>query len=263
MELGIAGRRALVCGASKGIGQAIAAALAQEGAQLFLCARNEAALKAAAGETEVLAQAPVYFQSCDLSDQASRESLIKAVKDLFPALDILIHNVGGPKTSSVEETDLTDWERGFQQLFQSVAHLNAAFLPAMKENRWGRIVTVTSLSVMEPIPALAISNAVRSAVTGMMKTLADEVACFNVCVNCVAPGLILTDRTEERVNALIERHGGTRESYLSDWAKSIPAGRLGRPEEFAAVVCFLCSEKASYLTGSTICIDGGKRRSTY
>lgn len=263
MELGIAGKKALVCAASKGIGKAIAACLAREGTDLFLCARDKNGLEEAAREIEGESGKPVYFQAADLADGASRSKLVAEVMRVFSGIDILIHNVGGPKSSTVEETQLADWEKGFQQLFQSVAHLNQEFLPGMKERRWGRIVAVTSSSVLEPIPALAISNAMRSAVTSMLKTLADEVASFNVCINCVAPGQIYTGRTEERLKAESERGATNRETVMSDWTKAIPAGRMGTPEEFAAVVCFLCADRASYVTGSTISVDGGRRRSTY
>jgi 3-oxoacyl-[acyl-carrier protein] reductase len=263
MDLGITGKRALVCAASKGLGKACATALAAEGVSLFLCARDKEALRAVASEIEQTYGGPVYYQAADLSEAKAREELVLEVSRIFPAVDILIHNVGGPKSSTVEETQAQDWERGFQQLFLSVAQLNAAFLPAMKEQRWGRIIAVTSSSVYEPIPQLAISNAVRSAVTNMLKTLADEVAAYNICVNCVAPGMIYTDRTEDRLRMLVERQAGSREQIMSDWTKSIPAGRLGTAHEYASVVAFLCSERASYVTGSTIAVDGGKRRSTY
>ncbi len=263
MDLGIAGKRALVCAASRGLGKAAASALAGEGVELFLCARDTEALRSAAGEIERACGRTVYYQSADLSDPQSRLALIAGVEAVFPGVDILIHNVGGPKSSSAEETSLEDWQAGFQQLFQSVVHLNQAFLPGMKENRWGRILAVTSLSVMEPIPALAISNAMRAAVTNMLKTLADEVAKANVCVNCVAPGHIFTDRTEERLRMQMERTGVSREKLLGEWTAAVPAGRMGDPREFGAVVAFLCSQQASYITGSTICVDGGRRRSAF
>jgi 3-oxoacyl-[acyl-carrier protein] reductase len=174
-----------------------------------------------------------------------------------------VHNTGGPKPTRAEETTDDQWSSGFHQLFESVIHLNQAFIPGMKERLWGRIVNVTSLSVLEPIPNLAVSNAMRSAATAMLKTLSDELAAFNICINCMAPGVIHTDRTEERLQAQIKQSGGTREQYLEDYVKSIPAGRLGTAEEFAAMVAFLCSQRASYITGSTICVDGGKRRATY
>ncbi len=263
MDLGISGKKALVCAASKGIGKAAAKSLAEAGVELFLCARGEDELKAAADEIGKLTDKKVHFMPADLTNKDSRENLVKGVQERFSSIDILVHNVGGPKPSIVQETQLADWRKGFDQLFESVVHLNEAFLPGMKKNKWGRIVTVTSLSVMEPIGTIAVSNAMRSAVTAMLKTLADEVAAENITVNCVAPGVIYTDRTEERVNALMKEKGGTKEDYLQDYLRSIPAKRLGTPEEMGATIAFLASQPAAYITGSTICVDGGKRRSTY
>lgn len=263
MDYGIQGKRALVCAASKGLGKAIAFALAREGANLFLCARGQGALHTTADEIASETGVTVHKATCDLSDAASREQLIHEANQVFSGIDILIHNVGGPKPSMAEETSLENWGQGFRQLFQSVAHLNQAFVPGMKSQQWGRVVIVTSIAVVEPVPGLAVSNAMRAAVTGMAKTLSDEVAPWQVTVNCVAPGVIHTDRTEERIQAAIARQGGTREEYMKAYVKSIPMGRLGTPDEFAHAVCFLCSQQASYITGSTLCVDGGKRRSTY
>lgn len=263
MDFGIANKRALVCAASKGLGKAIAVSLAHEGVELFLCARTEDTLKQTANDISQETCRKVHYKTCNLADSLSRESLINAVNKVFPTVDILIHNVGGPKPSTVQNSTAEDWERGFHQNFMSILHLNSAFLPGMKQQRWGRIVTVTSIAVVEPIAGLAVSNGIRAAVTGMMKTLADEVAADGVCVNCVAPGVIHTDRTEERIQHQISQSGGTREDYMQSYVQTIPTGRLGRPEELGDVVCFLCSQQASYITGSTLVVDGGKRKSTY
>ena len=174
-----------------------------------------------------------------------------------------MHNVGGPKPTDTAHTSADDWQAGFEQLFQSVAELNSAFLPGMKERNFGRVLCVTSLSVMEPISGLAISNSLRAAVTAMLKSLASEVAAHNITVNCVAPGAIATDRLTDLMAARMVKSGQSEEEYNRDYLASIPAGRLGTPEEFAAVVAFLSSVQAAYITGSTICVDGGKRRSTY
>ncbi|HEY9786444.1 MAG TPA: SDR family oxidoreductase [Candidatus Obscuribacterales bacterium] len=263
MDLGIRGKRALVCAASRGLGQAIAAALADEGVQLLLCARDTEALEKTAKDLVKSAKGEVHTFACDLSQSDSRHGLVSFVERTFGDVDILIHNVGGPKPSLAEATTVEDWTKAFQQLLLPVVHLNNAFLPAMKKNSWGRIVCVTSLSVIEPIANLTLSNGMRSAVTGMLKTLADEVAASNVTVNCVAPGLIRTARTEDLMEARIAASGQTREEYMREYVKSIPSGRLGEPEEFGSVVAFLCSQQASYITGSTICVDGGKRRSVH
>lgn len=263
MDFKIAGKIALVCAASKGLGRAIALALADEGVELMLCARSQDELEMVAKEARKRSGKDAHIFSCDLSQVKDRIQLIEEVQKKVEFVDILIHNTGGPKPTTVESTTLEDWDAGYQQLFPAVAHLNLTFLPGMKERKWGRIVAVTSLSVLEPIANLAISNAMRSAVVAMLKTLSDEVAKFNVTVNCLAPGLIHTGRTESLMEARMQKSGQTKDEYIAEYVKPIPAGRLGTPEEFAAAAAFLCSEQASYITGSTLCIDGGKRRSTY
>jgi len=263
MDLNIKGKKALVCASSKGIGRAVALALADEGAQLFLCARSADELNDVARQAQERSGVKAHTACVSLSASDDINRLIDEISKVWGGLDILIHNTGGPKPSPVESTTIGDWRSGFEQLFPAIAQLNEAFLPAMKKNNWGRIVAVTSLSVLEPIENLAISNAIRSAVTAMLKTLSDEVARHNVTVNCVAPGLIHTGRTEDLMKARIEKSGQSRQDYLADYVKAVPMKRLGSPEEFAAVVTFLCSDQASYVTGNTICVDGGKRRSTY
>ncbi|MCA9804232.1 MAG: SDR family oxidoreductase [Cyanobacteria bacterium HKST-UBA02] len=263
MDLGIKGKRALVCGASKGMGRAIASGLAEEGADIFICARDDEALITAREEIKRETGVNVQSWSCDLTNQRERHELIEKVKTVFEHIDILIHNTGGPAPSSAYGTAPEAWESGFNQLFQSVAQLNQAFLPSMIDRNWGRIITITSLSVLEPIKGLAVSNAMRSAVSAMLKTMADEVACHNITINCVAPGLIDTDRLASLMESRLQSSGQTRIDYERERLGSIPAGRLGSPKEFADVVTFLASERASYITGSTICVDGGKRRSTF
>jgi len=263
MDLKIEGKKALICAASKGLGKATAMCLAEEGAELMLCARDLDSLKSAAEEIRAVTKRPVHFKECDLTNEGSRAELIQAVEKSMGSIDIVVHNTGGPAPTSAEETQLQQWKEGYERLFASVAHLNQAFIPGMKKNRWGRIVAVTSLSVLEPIPGLAVSNAMRSAVTAMLKTLADELAPFNITVNCVAPGLINTDRSKSLLETRLEKSGQSREQFMGDYLKSIPAKRLGEPDEFGSAVAFLCSEQAAYITGSTLSVDGGKRRATY
>ena len=259
MDLGLKNRKALVCGGSKGLGLAIARHLAGEGAQVILLSRDKNSLESACASIGP----PAGFVACDLTDNQSIAEAIAQTKQKYGNPDIVVHNVGGPTPSLAEETGIEQWSLGFNRLFLTVAQLNQAFLPAMKEQKWGRILTVTSLSVLEPIPFLAVSNVMRSASTALTKTLADEVAKYNITVNCIAPGMIATDRTDELLAARIAKSGQAKEDYLDGLLKTIPAARLGSPEEFGAVACFLCSQQASYITGSTICVDGGKRRSTY
>lgn len=262
MDFGIQGKRALVCASSKGLGKAMAKALAKEGVRVFMCARDAKTLIDAADEVGQFAVEPVTAMTCDLSTEEGRDMLISQVKGAFGALDILVHNVGGPKPCKVQTSTLQDWQTGFDQLFQSVLQLNEAFVPDMRKNRWGRILCVTSLSAFEPINDLAVSNGLRPAITAMLKTLSDEVAADNITINCLAPGMIMTDRTEERIRDYLARNPhSNREEWLAQYVQSIPAGRLGEPDEFGAAAAFLCSQQASYITGSTLCIDGGKRRS--
>lgn len=261
MELGLADKRALITGASKGIGRAIVEALNSEGCEIIASARDEANLKSL---SEILrGKSKLLTRACDLSSKSSRDQLIEYVQQEVGHVDIIVHNVGGPKPSDVMSTSATDWHLGFEQLFDSVAHLNEALVPAMKEKRFGRIICVTSLSVMEPIAGLAVSNAIRSAVTAMLKSLADELAPYAITVNCVAPGAIATDRLNDLMTARTAKSGQSKDEYMKEYLKAIPMGRLGEPHEFASVVAFLASTRASYVTGSTIAIDGGKRRSTY
>lgn len=245
------------------MGRAIAQALAAEGANVFLCARTESTLAEAADAIRKAAKGKVEHFACDLSDDASRHQLAEQVKSRLGDADILVHNTGGPKPSSAEETPTETWQKGFDSLFLSVVHINHLFVAKMKEKHWGRIINVTSLSVMEPIANLAVSNAIRSAATAMLKTLSDELAPFNITVNCIAPGSISTGRIEDLIETRAQNANLDKEQYFKEYVKAIPAGRLGTPEEFAAVACFLASEPASYVTGSTISVDGGRRRSTY
>ncbi len=262
MDLGIKGKKALVCGASKGIGRAIALELAREGVDPILCARQNDLLEETSAFIKKETGVNVHHISCDLSSVEERNNLIKFVEDQN-GIEIMVLNSGGPKPSSALSTTLDEWEKGFNQLFQMIVHLNSAFIPKMKEKKWGRIVCVTSLSVMEPIANLAVSNSIRSGVTAMLKTLSDELAQFNITVNCLAPGAIATERLEELMEARIQKTGQSKDEYMKQYLSAIPMGRMGDAEEFAAVAAFLCSQRASYITGSTISIDGGKRRSTY
>lgn len=263
MELGIKGKTALVCGASKGLGRSIALSLAQEGVSLVLLARSQASLESLKTEALAAGATAASTFACDLTDSSNRKDVCQQILHQIKHVDILIHNTGGPPTSTVEDTAEEAWNNAFQRLFQSVTVLNQHFVPSMKANKWGRIIVITSLSVIEPIASLAQSNAMRSAVTAMSKTLSDELAPHNITVNCVAPGWILTDRTQDLLEQRIAASKQDPLEYMENHTKSIPMLRLGTPEELASVVTFLASDKASYVTGSTICVDGGKRRSTY
>ncbi len=260
MELGLETRRILVCGASKGLGYAVAEALVREDAELILVSRDDARLEEA--KLQLLKTNPdaqITTIKADLTDAEQREALVKKIRDSGP-LDGIVHNTGGPAPSQAAVTTSEAWEKGFRSLFLSVVELNQAFIPSMRERKWGRVITLTSLSAVEPIEFLAVSNAMRAALSGYCKTLAAEVAADGVTVNLVMPGVIHTGRIEELRRAKAERSGTTLESEIAATAKAIPAGRLGRPEELGALVAFLLSEKASYITGANIPVDGGMRK---
>jgi 3-oxoacyl-[acyl-carrier protein] reductase len=260
MDLGVSGKKALVCASSKGLGKAVAVALAQEGVELCLCARSDTPLKEVAQDLQQKYEVPVVWTTADLTSPAGREALVRFTRDALGQPDIVIHNVGGPPPSQAVGTSLDAWQQGFDRLFQSIVQLNQAFLPHMQGQQWGRIVVITSLSTFEPIAGLAVSNAMRNAITAMVKSISDEVAADGITLNCVAPGTILTDRTHERIAHHIAQHGGTEQELMLKYAAEIPAKRLGHPEEFGPAVAFLCSQQASYITGSTLCVDGGRRR---
>lgn len=260
MKLNLQGKRAIVCAASRGLGFATAAALAEEGVELMLCARSEGPLAAAAAKLREQFGVKVHHLALDLAAAGAATTLYQAAERHMGRVDILVNNVGGPAPTAALTTTREAWQKGFEQLFLSVTELTSLAVPAMKSRQWGRVVTVTSVAVAEPIEQLAVSNAIRAAVTGYSRTLAREVAASGVTVNTVLPGVIHTQRIEDLRKAKAERSNTTLASEMDFTAKQIPIGRLGRPEEFASVVAFLCSEAASYVTGAQIPIDGGLRR---
>ncbi len=265
MDLHLKNKRCLVCASTQGLGLATAEALAQEGASLFLTARNAERLEAVATHLRETYTVSVTTFVCDLTNAAQRTKLIEAVQSHWAeGVEVLIHNVGGPAPSTALSTQYTQWTNGFNQLVMSVIQLTTALIPTMQTNNWGRIIFITSSAVVEPVPNLAVSNTMRSAVTAYAKTLSTEVAKQGVTVNCVAPGYIATDRLNQLFTHKAEAIESTAEAVKNQLVETeIPIGRLGTPEEFAAMVAFLCGQPASYITGQTILVDGGKRRSVH
>jgi 3-oxoacyl-[acyl-carrier protein] reductase len=247
MDLGLQDTRALVTAASKGLGRACAAALAAEGARVFIVSRDEERLLAAERETGA-----VGHLALDLSMPGAPERAVEAAVAALGGLDILVCNAGGPPPGTFESTAVDEWEIGYRLTLMSTVRLCKAALPLLVDSGRGRIVNITSISVRQPIPNILQSNAYRSAVTAMAKTLAGEVAGRGVTVNNLAPGTILTDRIHQLYAGNVE-----------DVARSIPAGRIGDPAEFGAVCAFLCSLQAGYLTGQTIGVDGGALRGVH
>lgn len=260
MDLCLDGKYALVCAGSRGLGYSVAAALVEEGCHVLICGRSQDALDSACTSLKSVRRngnSKIECVQVDLAFASGRQALIAFAQTTFPRIDILINNVGGPTPSSAFETPLESWQKGFEQIFLSAVLLSQHFARSMKAQRWGRIVTITSTSVTHPIDHLAVSTSMRSAVTGFMRTLAKELAAFNVTVNCVMPGVIHTQRIEDLRRAKAQRDNTTLESEMERTAQSIPSRRLGRPDELGKVVAFLCSENASYITGTGLAIDGG------
>jgi len=256
MELGIRGRVALVCGASRGIAFAVAEALAREGCSLAICSRDEAAIGAAAAKLEAQG-APVLALVADLSTMEGVEHVVREVTARYGHVDILIANTGGPPTGPAMAHDWAAWTKAGELLLRSVVELTRAFVPGMRDRQWGRVVSITSKAVKEPVPSLVLSNSLRAAVTGYLRTLANEVAADGVTINTVLPGFTATERLDALAAANVERTGATRESVFAGWVAQTPAGRLGRPEECAATIAFLASEPAAFITGQAILVDGG------
>ena len=256
MKLGLEGRVALVAASSRGLGRATAAELAAEGASVIMCARGADALQKAAGEIEAASSARVLAIAGDLSEPDEVQRIVAEGTRALGPVDVLVTNTGGPPAGPFESHDREAWHAAVRQNLDSVVELTRAVLPGMKERGWGRIINVTSIAVKEPLDGLILSNSIRSAVTGFARTLANEVAADGVTVNNVLPGYHRTRRVEQLAERTAPAGGGP-EDVMARWEREIPMGRLGDPREFAAVVAFLASERASYVTGTSLQVDGG------
>jgi 3-oxoacyl-[acyl-carrier protein] reductase len=260
MELGLRGRVAIVVAASKGLGFAAAEELAREGAEIAICARTAADLKIAAEKIRASSGREVFWQSLDVSNAEGVSAFVEAVEKRFGRADICITNTGGPPSKLFMATTQEDWRAWTDQLLMSVVYFAKAVLPRMQLRKWGRFITITSYSVKQPVEGLLLSNSLRAGVTGLAKTLANEYGQYGITVNNVCPGYTRTDRLDDLAGMMAARTGGKTEDVFESWNKLIPAGRLGRPEEFAAVVAFLASERASYVNGVSLTVDGGTTR---
>ncbi|HEX7595587.1 MAG TPA: SDR family oxidoreductase [Gemmatimonadaceae bacterium] len=261
MDLGLRGKVAVVSASSKGLGRAIAEELAAEGANLVVCARGEDALRQTADSIRKSSGVTVVEVAADVSEQSGIDRVAKTALDKFGKVDILVTNSGGPPSGPFESLTPEMWESATRLLLTSAIGLARALLPGMKERRWGRVLNVTSIAVKQPVDGLMLSNSLRAAVTGFARTLANEVAPFNVTVNNIMPGYTRTDRFEQLASAAGARSGASVQDTFAKWEKEIPMGRVGEPRELAALAAFLVSERASYITGSSIAVDGGWIRS--
>jgi len=257
MDLGLAGKVALVAAASKGLGRAVAHELAAEGARLAICSRDGTTLAATAREISAATGAEVMAQVADVSDRNAIASLVDATLARFGRVDVLVTNSGGPPPGRFESLDAAMWQKATELTLFAPVEFARRVLPGMRERRWGRILNVTSIAVKQPVDNLMLSNSLRAAVTGWARTLANEVAAQGITVNNLMPGYTRTERVEELADVTAKREGITPAQATARWEREIPMGRLGEVREFAALAAFLASERASYITGTSIPVDGG------
>lgn len=251
MDLGLKGKVALVAAASSGLGRASATALAQEGARVAILSRRPDEIEKVATEIGGLAIV------CDLSKAADIDAAVATAQTQLGPVDILVNNCGGPPAGTFDSITEDQWISSFEQVFLSALRLTRAVLPGMRQRRWGRIINIVSTSVEQPIPGLIVSNAYRPAIAGWAKTLSSEVAADNVLVNCVSPGRIHTNRTATLDKFASEKSGRSMEEIQKDRSAAVPLKRYGEADEFGAMIAFLASERASYVTGSVVRVDGG------
>jgi 3-oxoacyl-[acyl-carrier protein] reductase len=257
MDFGLSGRVALVAAASRGIGFAAARELAREGARVFICSRDESQAREAAEKIRAETGAEVTGLGADVTSDEEMEKFVNAAREATGRVDICVTNAGGPPAATFDRTDMEMFRKAFELNALSAIRLAYLVVPAMREQKWGRLINITSISVKQPIDGLLLSNTVRAGLTGWAKTLSSEIAVDNVTVNNVAPGYTLTERQEELAEARSLTTGKSKEELIAGWADQIPMRRLASAEEIGAAVAFLASERASYITGVTLQVDGG------
>ena len=261
MDLGLAGRTAVVAASSRGLGRAVAESLAREGANLVLCARTAAPLENAAGAIRRAHGVEVLARPTDVTREEDVRALVDAARSRFGRIDVLVANAGGPPAGGF--LDAPAVRHALELNLLSTFLLARAVVPSMQERGWGRIVVVASVSVKQPIDGLILSNISRLGVLGLSKTMATDLAKDGILVNVVCPGYTRTERLEELRSASARRESVGEDEIVRRWTAAIPLGRLGEPAEFGDFVAFLCSERASYVTGTCIPVDGGFVRSAF
>ena len=260
MDFGLKGRVAIVAAASKGLGRAIAEELAQEGCELAICARTAADVQQTAKEIGAKAGREVFWRALDVTDAAGVRDFVDAVEKKFGRIDVCVTNTGGPPSKKFLEISLDEWRTMVNLVLLSSVYFAHEVLPRMQSRRWGRLITITSISVKQPIDGLMLSNSLRAGVAGMAKTLANEFGADGITVNNVCPGFTLTDRLTELFEKRAKDAGVAYEEILKQATANVPIGRFARPDELAALVAFLASERAGSINGTTIAVDGGSTK---
>ena len=260
METGLRNRVALVTGASQGLGRAAAFGLATEGAHVALSARNAEALERAAQEIRQRFKVEVHAEACDVRDSAAVGRFVNNVHRIFGRIDVCVTNAGGPPAKEFLDTTDQEWNDAFALNLRSAVVLARAVVPHMQRQRWGRIVTISSITVRQPQPHLVLSNAIRAGVMGLVRSLANEFGKDGITVNNVAPGYTATERLKELSAKRAAASGESEKQIEQTWIDQIPVGRLGKPEEVADAIVWLASERASFITGQTLLVDGGMYR---
>jgi 3-oxoacyl-[acyl-carrier protein] reductase len=257
MDMGLKNRVAIVAASSQGIGRATAAAFAAEGCRVAMCARDAQNLQASADQIRKQHHAEVLAEALDVSDAAAVHRFVAAVVAKFGSADICVANAGGPPAKGFLSASMDEWQKAVDLNLLSAIHFAREVIPHMQREHWGRIVTITSISVKQPVPDLVLSNSVRAAVVGLVKSLANEFGKDGILVNNVAPGYTATDRLKELARARSAAQGKTEKEISEGWAADAPLKRLGEPREVADTIVWLASERASYITGQTVLVDGG------
>jgi 3-oxoacyl-[acyl-carrier protein] reductase len=257
METGLKNRVAIVAASSQGIGRATAEGFAAEGCRVAMCARNKESLNGAAEKIRSQYHAEVLAEPLDVTDPAAIGDFVRSVVQKFGSADICVTNAGGPAAKGFLATTIDEWKRALEANFMSTVYFAHQVIPHMQKKKWGRILTITSITTKQPVADLVYSNAARAAVVGLVKSLANEFGKDGILVNNVAPGYTATDRLKELARARATASGKTENEILASFAADSPLKRLGEPRELADTIVWLASERASYITGQTILVDGG------
>lgn len=257
MDLGLKGRGVIVAASSEGIGRAAAEAFAREGAQVAMCARTEQTLLEAAEQIRSETGAEIYAHAVDVTDAGAVQKFVEQAAKQFGRVDVCVANAGGPPAKNFLSITTDEWRKALDQNFMSVIHLAKAAIPYMQRHRWGRIITITSVTVKQPLADLILSNAVRAAVVGLIKSISNEFGKDGILANNVAPGFTTTERLKELAGTRALAAGVPAEKIYEQWAAETPVKRLAEPKEVADAILWLASERASYITGQTVLVDGG------